>query len=73
MKMYEMRKDGVFGIGFIDPNFIHEVTVKHNTEFAEKLLLKSLGELHAQEYIYYFLTTSSECHYFVQQIIVLLT
>ena len=51
MKMYEMRKEGVFGIGFIDPNTIHEVTVKHNTEFAEKLLLKSLRELHAQEHI----------------------
>ena len=51
MKMYEMRKAGVFGIGFIDPNTIHEVTVKHNTDFAETLLLKSLRDLHAEEHI----------------------
>ena len=51
MKMYEMRKEGVFGIGFIDPNTLHEVVVKNNIEFAEKLLLKSLRDLHAQEHI----------------------
>ena len=51
MKMYEMRKEGVFGIGFIDPNTLHEVVVKNNTEFTEKLLLKSLRDQHAQEHI----------------------
>ena len=51
MKIYEMRKEGVFGIGFIDPNTLHEVVVKNNTEFAEKILLKSLRDLHAQEHI----------------------
>ena len=51
MKMHEMRKEGVFGIGFIDPNTLHEVVVKNNTEFAKKILLKSLRDLHAQEHI----------------------
>ena len=49
--MYEMRKEGVFGIGFIDPNTLHEVAVKSNSKFAEKLLLKSLRDQHAQEHI----------------------
>ena len=51
MKMYEMRKDGVYGIGFIDPNTIHEVTIQNNTKEMEILLLKSLRDQHAHGHI----------------------
>ena len=46
-----MRREGVYDIGFIDPNTVHEVTVKQNTQFTETLLLKSLRDLHAEEHI----------------------
>jgi len=48
MKMYEMKRDATYGIGFIDPNTIHEVTVENSlyTRDTEKTLLKFLKELH---------------------------
>ena len=48
MNMFEMKRDGVYGIGFIDPNTIHEGTVEnpYYIREAEKTLLKFLKELH---------------------------
>ena len=48
MKMYEMKRDGAYGIGFIDPNTIHEGTVEnpYYTKETEKSLLMFLKKLH---------------------------
>jgi hypothetical protein len=47
MKMYEMNKDGRYGIGFIDPNTINEETwtLEWAREDTEKSLLEFLKRL----------------------------
>ena len=37
MKMYEMRKGGRYGIGFIDPNVVNEYTWKINMHQEKKV------------------------------------
>lgn len=37
MKIYEMRKGGRFGIGFIDPNTVNEYTWKINQHYAKEV------------------------------------
>jgi hypothetical protein len=47
MKIYEMNKDGRYGIGFIDPNTINEETwtLEWAREDTEKSLLEFLKRL----------------------------
>ena len=47
MKMFEMKRGGVYGIGFIDPNIIHAEAVdnKFYKEDTEKSLLMFLKKL----------------------------
>jgi hypothetical protein len=47
MKIYEMNKDGRYGIGFIDPNTINEETwtLEWAREDTEKILLEFLKRL----------------------------
>ena len=53
MKMYEMKRDGAYDIGFIDPNTIHKVTVENQdyTKDTERILLKFSKELHTNAHI----------------------
>ena len=46
--MFEMKRDGVYGIGFIDPNTINAAVLEnpHYTKDTEKSLLMFLKELH---------------------------
>ena len=53
MKMYEMKKAGRYGIGFIDPNTINEETwgyAWYQTE-VEKNMLEFLKRLNTNRYI----------------------
>ena len=43
MKMYEMKKGGRYGIGFVDPNTINEYTWKLNP-YHEKSIEESMLE-----------------------------
>ena len=47
MKMFQMKRDGVYGIGFIDPNTVHAEAVdnKFYKEDMEKSLLMFLKKL----------------------------
>ena len=47
MKMFEMKRDGVYGIGFIDPNTVNANMVEHDLykEDTEKSLLTFLKQL----------------------------
>ena len=74
MKIYEMKKGGRYGIGFIDPNTINETTWKLEwyKQDVENKMLEFLKHLNTNE-IYYFFTTSSESHCLVLQILFLLT
>ena len=51
MKMYEMKKSGRYGIGFIDPNTINEYTWKLATSQAsvEESMLEFLKCLNTNE------------------------
>ena len=74
--MYEMRKGGRFGIGFIDPSTVNEYTWKidpRHQKAVEDSMLEFLKRLNSNEDIYYFLTTSSGSHCLVLQILFLLT
>ena len=48
MKMFEMKRGGVFGIGFIDPNTVYAEAVEKQYSKAdtEKSLLIFLKQLH---------------------------
>jgi len=48
MKMFEMKRHGVYGIGFIDPNTVNEKMVEQALykEDTEKSLLIFLKQLH---------------------------
>ena len=47
MKMFEMKRGGVYGIGFIDPNTINENVLEnqYTTQDTEKSLLMFLKKL----------------------------
>ena len=44
MKILECKKERIYDIGFIDPNTIHELTIKNHAKDTEKLLLRFLKE-----------------------------
>ena len=70
--MYEMKKGACYGIRFIDPNTINEYTWKidlYHEKSVEESMLQFFKELKYNEDIYYFLTTSSESHCLVLQIL----
>jgi len=48
MKMFEMKRDGVYGIGFIDPNTVNAAVLEdpYYTKDTEKSLLMFLKQLH---------------------------
>ena len=51
MKMYEMKKSGRYGIGFIDPNTVNEYTWKLEwcRQDVEKCMLEFLKRLNSNE------------------------
>ena len=53
MKMYEMKKSGRYGIGFIDPNIVNEKTWTYRWYQAdvEKNMLEFLKRLNTNEHI----------------------
>ena len=72
--MYEMKKGGRYGTGFIDPDTVNEYTWKLEwcRQDVEKNMVEFLKRLNSNDE-YYFLTTSSESHCLVLQILFLLT
>ena len=48
MKIFELQRDGVYGIGFIDPNTIYEKVLKEEPKDTEDNLLMFLTELNAR-------------------------
>jgi hypothetical protein len=48
MKIQECRKEGIWGVGFIDPNAINEVTIRNHAKDTERLLLMFLKEHHTK-------------------------
>ena len=74
MKMYEMKKSGRYGVGFIDPNTINEDIwqIEHCQAEVEESMLEFLKRLNTNEDIllpYNF----RESHCLVLQILFLLT
>jgi hypothetical protein len=51
MKMFEMKRGGVYGIGFIDPNTVHANAVEgqYTKADTETSLLMFLKKLHTNE------------------------
>ena len=52
MKIYEMKKDGRYGIGFVDPNTINEYTWKLDAYYeksVEESMLEFLKRLNTNE------------------------
>lgn len=48
MKMFEMKRDGVYGIGFIDPNTVNEEVLNNFKQDTEDSLLMFLKELNTK-------------------------
>jgi len=49
MKMFEMKKNGRYGVGFIDPNTINQKTWEEfSREDTERFLLEFLKKLNTQ-------------------------
>jgi len=48
MKIFEMKRDGVYGIGFIDPNTINEEVLNNFKEDTEDSLLTFLKQLNTK-------------------------
>ena len=48
MKIFEMKRGGVYGIGFIDPNTIYEKVLKEEPKDTERSLLKFLKQLNTE-------------------------
>ena len=48
MKISEMKRDGVYGIGFIDPNTIYEKVLKEEPKDTEESLLMFLKNLYTK-------------------------
>ena len=53
MKMLECRRGGLYDIGFIDPNTIHEVTVQQYAKDIEDNLLRFLQKQANKEKIFF--------------------
>ena len=51
MKIFKMKRDGYYGIGFIDPNIVHERTIEWNQKDTDMIVLKYLKELHTNAHI----------------------
>ena len=45
MKIFELKRAGVYGIGFIDPNTVNEEVLRRHPKDTEKLLLRFLKAL----------------------------
>ena len=67
MKIYEMKKGGRYGIGFVDPNTINEYTWKldpYHEKSVEESMLEFLKRLNTNEDIllpYNFLWVTMSC------------
>ena len=48
MKIFEMKRDGVYGIGFIDPNTVNEEVLNNFKQDTEDSLLMFLKELNTK-------------------------
>ena len=48
MKIFELKRDGVYGIGFIDPNTVNEEVLNNFKEDMENSLLMFLKELNTK-------------------------
>ena len=53
MKMLECRRGGLYDIGFIDPNTVHEVTVRQYAKDTEDNLLRFLLKQANKEEIFF--------------------
>ena len=53
MKMLECRRGGLYDIGFIDPNTVHEVTVREYAKDTEDNLLRFLQKQANKEEIFF--------------------
>ena len=53
MKMLECRRGGLYDIGFIDPNTVHEVTVRQYAKDTEDNLLMFLQKQANKEEIFF--------------------
>ena len=72
MKMYEMKRDRRYGIGFIDPNTINEEVWSRHPEETEKYLLEFLQQLNTQPEIVFHYNFGWVLLYLVLQILFLL-
>ena len=48
MKIFELKRDGVYGIGFIDPNIVNEAVLTKYSKDTEKALLRFLKALNTK-------------------------
>ena len=62
--MQECRKSGIYNVGFIDPNVIHEECVRKYPNRTENNLVMSLEGKHDRTFIL-LCTTSSESFHFL--------
>jgi len=51
MKMQECRKSGIYNVGFIDPNVVHEECVRKYPNRTENNLVMSLEGQHDRTFI----------------------
>ena len=51
MKIFELERDGVYGIGFIDPNTVNETVLNNHKQDTENSLLMFLKELNTKSEI----------------------
>ena len=52
MKIFELKRDGVYGIGFIDPNTVNEKVLTTYPKDTEKMLLRFLKALNTKPEIF---------------------
>jgi hypothetical protein len=48
MMIFELKRDGVYGIGFIDPNIVNEKVLEEHPQDTEDSLLMFLKELNTK-------------------------
>jgi hypothetical protein len=48
MKIFELKRDGVYGIGLIDPNTVNENVLNNHKQDTENSLLMFLKELNSR-------------------------
>ena len=53
MKMLECRRGGLYDIGFIDPNTVHELTVRDYPKDTEENLLRFLQKQENKSEIFF--------------------